>query len=192
MKNKTLKSLLAVGMLSAFATSSASALTFVATGTGPITAYFVGETAGYGSRIGMLVNGVSTGVYGLQNHNSAYGQSLVLGNVTIGDIITFELQVAPSEFNGPPPGYQYSVYSNPTLNSDGLEHTVTSVFAGDAFIPVGTYVGFEDLIGLGDQDFDDHQFVFTGVQSTVPEGGSSLILLGLALGGLGFMRRKQQ
>jgi hypothetical protein len=191
MKTKTLKSLVAVGAAALLSTSSASALTFIATGNGPITAYFFGETAGYGSRIGMSVNGVSTGTYGLQNHTAEYGDFLVLGNVNAGDVIVFELQVAPNEFFGPPPGYEYSVFSNPSLNSDGLEHTVASSFGGDVDIPAGTLVGFEDIIGLGDQDFDDHQFVFTGVQDTsVPDGGTTLALLGIALGGLRFMRRK--
>src|SRR5476651_1204844 len=65
--------------------------TFTAANTGNITAYFAGSDAGYESVIGMLVNGVSSGVTGLDNHASTVGQSLNLGSVNAGDVITFEL-----------------------------------------------------------------------------------------------------
>ena len=42
--------------------------TFTATATGNITAYFAGASASNTSDLGMLVNGVSTGLFGLQNN----------------------------------------------------------------------------------------------------------------------------
>jgi len=168
---------------------NAATYSFTATGTGPITAYFVGQTAGYGSVIGMLVNGVDTGITGLQNHSSAYGDSLVLGNVTAGDSITFYM-LASTDYSGPPT-VDYTWYSNPALNSDGLNHIYSSAYGGDGIIPAGTYVGFEDLPGGGDLDYDDHQFVFTGVRGvSVPDGGTTIAMLGLAFAGLGLLRRK--
>src|SRR5690349_18969190 len=50
--------------------------TFTAASSGNITAYFAGSTASYDNELGMLVNGVSTGIIGLDNHTSAIGTSL--------------------------------------------------------------------------------------------------------------------
>lgn len=183
----------AAGLLGVLATSSVSATSFTATGTGPITAYFYGQSAGFGSDIGLWVNGVFQGVYGLQNHSVAAGTSLVLGNANAGDTLVFELRVSTSNGLGPNP-WDYSLFSTPSLNSDGQEHTVASAFAGGPFgIPAGTMVGFEDILPLAnsDHDYDDHLFVFTGVTNHgVPEGGMTLGLMSLAIGGLGLLRRK--
>lgn len=188
-------SLIAAGFAGLLAATSVSALTFTATGTGPVTAYFYGQSAGYGSDIGMWVNGVAVGTYGLQNHLTAPGTSFVLGNASAGDTIMFELRVSTGNSSGPPP-LSYSLFSDPAYNSvDGfLEHAVTSSFAGGPFgIPAGTFVGFEDIIPLAssDLDFNDHQFVFVGVQGvSAPDSGATLTLLGMALAGLKLLRRK--
>ena len=183
--------LAAFGAASILGAGSASALVFTATGNGPITAYFYGQSAGYGSDLGLRINGVSTGIYGLYNHGTAPGTSLVLGNASMGDLLEFELRVSPSD-NG---FVNYSLYSNPSLNGDGEEHTVSSPFnAGTFGIPNGTFVGFEDIMPISGSDFDfnDHQFVFTGVTQThrTPEGGATLVLGSLSMIGLGLIRRK--
>ena len=54
--------------------------TFTATTSGSITAYFGGSGAGYELLLGMLVNGVSTGVFGLNDHTSSVGDSLNLAS----------------------------------------------------------------------------------------------------------------
>lgn len=173
--------------------SVASALTFTATGTGPITAYFYGESASFGSDIGLWINGVAQGVYGLQNHTTAPGTPLVLGSAVAGDILVFELRVSTGDYYGPGP-VDYSLFSNPLWNADLSEHVSAWGFAGGPYsIPAGTLVGFEDIIPLSgsDFDYDDHLFVFTGVRSEqVPDGGLTLALLGASLGGLGLLRRK--
>lgn len=160
----------------------APANSFVADADGIITAYFYGTGASYDSQIGMLVNGVSTGVYGLWNHGSSYGESIVLGDVNAGDEIVFELDV----FNA-----GISWYSMGEMNTDGLNHSYSTDFVGDEYIPMGTYVAFEDLPDLGDFDFNDHQFVFSNVRNTtnLPEPGS-IALLGLGLAALGFARKR--
>jgi hypothetical protein len=186
--------ILACTMGLAVSATTSKAITFTAVGSGAVTAYFVSETAGFGSVIGMLVNGVDQGITGLQNHTSAPGDSLVLGTVATGDIITFYL-LASEDPAGPPP-LDYTWYSDPTLNSDSLEHTLSSPYPGSAVpaIPAGTRVGFEDLPGLGDGDFDDHVFVFTGPGLTDPRGvadsGSTLAVLGAAMMGVVALRRK--
>ena len=57
-------------------------------------------------------------------------------------------------------------------------------------------MGFEDISPLShptnDRDYNDHQFVFTNVGQTrnVPEGGSTLPLMGLATLGVAILRRR--
>jgi hypothetical protein len=67
-------------------------------------------------------------------------------------------------------------------NPDGIEHAVVNFLA-----PGLANVGFEDLLGGGDRDFDDNVFQFRGAigpsTSTVPEP-SSWLLLGSSLVGL--------
>lgn len=158
----------------------APSTTFTATQTGPVfLAYFYAQDAGYNSTIGMRVNGAPATAFGLPNHSSAYGLTFNLGSVNAGDSLVFELKVDD---------LGYSWYSAPSLNSDLLNHAYATPWSGDSVIPPGTYVGFEDLPGGGDRDYNDHQFVFTNV--SVPDGGMTLMLLGGALVGLETLRRK--
>jgi Domain of unknown function (DUF4114)/PEP-CTERM motif len=151
--------------------NQAATYTFQATNTGSITAYFYGSSAAYTSVIGMSVNNAPVSVWGLNNHSSAYGNSFVLGNVNAGDIITFQLFVYD---------LSYAWSSNLAQNYDGLNHVYGTLFGGDSTIPAGTYVGFEDLPYGGDNDYNDHQFVFTNVARAVPEP-ESLALLGVGM-----------
>ena len=164
-------------------TANPDVYTFVAAG-GDVTAYFYGTDAAYASKIGLLVQNTTTGREGLWNHTSTVGDTLILadaslGEVNAGDILVLRLWV--QNLN------QYWT-SAPALNSDGLNHIYATPFAANNLIPSGIYVGFEDLPGLGDKDYNDHQFVFTGVQ--VPDGGTTCFLLGLGLAGLGLIKRK--
>jgi len=46
-------------------------------------------------------------------------------------------------------------------------------------------------LASSDHDYNDHLFVFTGLTNHgVPEGGMTLGLMSLAIGGLGLLRRK--
>lgn len=156
--------------------------TFRAATTGTITAYFFGSHSDYTSLIGMSVSGAPVGVWGLNNHSSAAGQALVLGNVHAGDTIRFNLFVTNTN---------QTWSSDASLNSDHFNHVYATSFAGDQFVPAGTFVGFEDLFGGGDSDYNDIEFIFTNTAATpvqaapalaaVPEPASmSLFALGFA------------
>lgn len=156
--------------------------TFTAASTGDITAYFYGSTAAYTNDLTMLVNGVATGIEGLNNHTSPYGLALDFGAVNAGDTLVFEL-------NNISPGGIGPWYSDKSLNSDGVNHVYSTDFAGDGFIPAGTFVSFEDLPNGGDLNYNDEDFVFTNVATSVPEP-TSLLLLAIGIGGLLLARRK--
>jgi len=167
--------------------------TFTAIADGPIDAYFFGSSADFGSDIGLIVNNITENIFGLQNHASYYGQPLQLsiGNVNQGDVLEFELRVSTVSGNGPPP-LSYSLFSNPIDNADGMQHIYSAPWFGDNTIPAGTYVAFEDIspIGNSDLDYNDHQFIFRNIQTTVPDGGTTVFLLGFGLLGLGFLKQR--
>lgn len=167
---------------------------FTASTTGIITAYFAGSSAAYDNKLTMLVNGVSTGIIGLDNHTSSLGQALVLGNVNAGDTIVFKIITVGTDGNPRGPWF-----SDKSMNSDGVNHVYSSAWAGDGTVPAGTFVAFEDLPGGGDFNYNDETFVFTNtsvnteIQAAAvatPES-SSLALLCVGLGIIGAKRGKK-
>lgn len=166
--------------------------TFTASSTGDIVAYFYGAHARYTNTLGLLINGISTGIEGLNNQTSSYGQSLNFGHANAGDTLIFQLNILN-------PGNVGPWYSDASMNSDELNHIYSTDFAGDTIIPAGTFVGFEDLRNGGDFDYDDEQFVFTNIATSidvtvserVPEPGS-LALLALGLGAMRLTGRRKQ
>ena len=103
------------------------------------------------------------------------GDFVSLGFVHAGDVLTFQLNVITTG---------NTFYSDSALNADGVNHVYSTSFSGDAAlgIPAGTYVGFEDIYGGGDFDYNDETFVFTNI-SPVPEPETYSMLLA----GLGFI-----
>jgi hypothetical protein len=166
-------------------TTNPAVYTFTATGTGDIKAYFVGSDAGLEENIGLYVNGVSTGITGLNNHTSSQGDMVDLGFAHAGDTLTFVMYIPPASGSPLPP---YSWSSDPTQNSDGLQHVYsTDVFAGQAYAgsPKGTYIGWEDLPNGGDKDYNDDQYIFVNVTNSAPET-STWAMMGLGFGALAF------
>ena len=164
---------------------------FTATTTGVITAYFAGSDAAHSDSIGLLVNGVATGIVGLNNHSSVLGQNIVLGNVNAGDELTFFLTDANT-------GSTW--YSDAALNTDGAtQHVYSALYDGlnpplGAGIPAGTYVGFEDLALFqgGDFDYNDDAFVFTNVSTNPTPLPATFSLFAGGLGLLGFLTRRRK
>ena len=118
---------------------------FTAATSGDIIAYFAGSTASYDNELGLLVNGVSTGVIGLDNQTSSAGQMLDLGHANAGDTLVFVLQNNTLGMDA---------YSDPSLNtaydingSDGHNHVYSTAYTATSpiidSIPVGTFVAFE-------------------------------------------------
>jgi hypothetical protein len=162
--------------------------TFTATATGPIEAFFVGSSASLEENIGLYINGVSTGVTGLNNHTSGQGDEVDLGTAHAGDTLTFVMYIPPAS-GSPLPAFSWS--SDPTQNSDGVQHVyATDVTAGQAYVgsPAGTYMGWEDLPkSASDFDYSDDQYVFVNVSGAVPEASTWAMMLA-GFGGLAFAR----
>lgn len=177
-----------VNLYSGAGTENIDLYTFTAAATGEIGAYFYNSEAAYANTLVLLVNGVITpesaaGV--LNNHTSSKGDFVNLGSVQAGDVLTFQLNVLTTG---------RTFYSDKLLNADGVNHVYSTLFSGDAAhgIPTGTYVGFEDLRGGGDRDYDDEAFIFTNIViPVVPEPETSAMLLA-GLGLLGFMTRHRK
>jgi PEP-CTERM motif len=158
---------------------------FTASATGDLVAYFAGSGAAYDQQVGLLVNGVSTGLVGLDDHSSSIGQAFNLGHVTAGDTLVFSDVILGGA----------TWYSDPALNGGNGNHVYSvAAQAGQAFAssPAGTYVAFEDLtFPNSDFNYFDDTFVFNVVAS-VPEPSTWAMMI-LGFGGLGFMgyRRKR-
>lgn len=169
---------------------------FTAIADGNITAYFAGSAAHFIEVLGMTVNGIPTGITGLNDQLSHVGDSLVLANnVHAGDKIVFFDQVSTQNTGD-------IWYSDPALNPipDG-QHVYATPYDSSshlliAAIPSGFYVGFEDLRRAMGSNFDyqDETFVVTNVATDVTPLPATLPLFATGIGGMVLLawRRKRK
>ncbi len=187
-------------------------------GVDPVEVYFINEGASYRNQLtyaatdgggnpvksGMIFNDVSSPFSTLPNSNGplVLGQGVSLGGFVGPTQLSF--YIISDGFNLAKPGptatarriakYDQKVArrtlgSDPTKNVDGLQHIVA--FQHNEW----TILGFEDIIGGGDRDYNDVVFAVRGIQqgppaADVPEPAAVISLLVVGLGGFTTLRRK--
>lgn len=152
--------------------------------TGSVTATYLGQTASYSNDLYLYLPSNGNGII-FNNQTTPVGTTADLGTFNAGTELEFMIYVnntGDSFFSGPA-----------ERNPDSLVHVKTD----DAIAAPDIWVGFEDLLGGGDRDYDDVQFKFSNVAAvtelpSVPEP-TSLGLFGLGLVGVAvamYRRRK--
>jgi hypothetical protein len=164
--------------------------TLVATG-GDVVVTFVSNGAGFSSEL--YLDGDEGDDQGaiFNNWTTAVGTSTNLGAFTDGTELIFKLLVLAT-------GNAFYT-GDASRNPDGIVHAVLEKNE------TGVLVGFEDLFGGGDLDYDDLVFAFTNVAATPSDGGggegsgsvgpadepSTLLMLGSGLSMLVFAMKRR-
>jgi hypothetical protein len=130
----------------------------------------------------------TTAQYLFTNKTAVPGSEVqVLGGYTANQEITFGIYVYDQAR-----GRYYTYYSGaPSNNPDGVQHVQLWKIADGRY---GIRVGFEDLYGGGDKDYNDLIFEVSGVTHLVTPEPVTIVLLGsglIGLGGAGFVRRRR-
>lgn len=149
---------------------------------GEVMVYFRSSDAAFDSLL-WLDLGASIGPI-FHNHESSSGASVSLGVISAHTKLPFRLEVLtlPNNWNLGPAG----------LNTDGNVHARVGQWMADLLITQNGYlVGFEDLPGESDFDYNDFEFVVTGVIDHTPEP-ATFGLLGTALVALGVARFRRR
>lgn len=149
---------------------------------GSISIQFEGSDAGYNSTLELWINGLAVTPAIFPNHSTPVGTIYnVPGSFSAGTLLDIQLHVVNT-------GNTWHTGSGAN-NSDNIAHAnVIYNYQGQAG---RTYVGFEDLAGGGDRDYNDHTFSFTNTVNAVPEPETyAMLLAGMGLLGAVARRRK--
>jgi hypothetical protein len=151
---------------------------------GDVTVEVQGSTAGYLSELRLYYSATSYFIaYNAPNGNPV-GTTVTLSDalldtfIDVGDELVFGIYVTDTN--------NVFKMGPGSRNPDGLIHAAVDATARAGWLRVG----FEDLLGGGDLDYDDNVFDFRGgLRSSVPEP-ATLALVGLALLAAGATRRR--
>lgn len=139
---------------------------------GYVTAEFLGSDAGYFNSLYLHSPG-DGGMYLFDKHSSPNQGPINLGWFEAGVELIFRLDVRNT-------GEQFFT-GDARRNADGLAHALAVTTLDEAGEYVTT-VGFEDLLGGGDLDYNDFEFRLNNVIDPLPIPGTLLLLpLGLVL-----------
>ena len=143
--------------------------------TGYVTATFLGSDAGYFNTL--FFDGDAADVRLFDKHSDVGGTPLNLGWFTAGTELVFRLDVRNT-------GNRFFT-GDAARNIDGIAHALAvTTLEQQTYV---TTVGFEDLLGGGDLDYNDFTFVLRNVIDPPPiPSPSALALLGLGIGLLGW------
>lgn len=168
-----MKHVIAAALLVLVFVSPSAAASLVVKTSGEVSVKFHGADASYTSILQFhRADGSTQQLF--NNHTSTVGDVVSLGNFQAGERLDFSLLVQDT-------GHTFSLDG---ANPDGLEHALLQGMGND------TLVGFEDMFGGGDRDYNDLMYLFSNtevVQST-PEAGT-FILMGTGLVLLWMCRR---
>lgn len=167
-----------------------------------VRAYFVGEGAGYHNTLGFNSQGGSTSTFGsdpkliFPDASEAGGNSRTTSEpMKSGDFVNMGHFNANTQLNfflianGASGGT--TTYSTNHINPDNLVHAVAFTLPGTPYL----LIGFEDLYGGGDRDYNDILFTLDVGRANIdhlssPEPTTGLILLGFIGLALARQRRK--
>jgi hypothetical protein len=150
--------------------------------TGSVTATYLGHTARISNDLYLESPTNSLGLI-FNNHATPVGTTFNLGTFTAGTELLFRLHAHES---GAGNLTERDYFTGPaTRNPDGIAHA----FVDDQYALNSTYVGFEDVYGGGDLDYDDLKFSFTNTRAETLPVPATLFLLGTGLGTLALTRK---